>query len=97
MRLSVNSHLRLAAHRHADDMVTRRYFAHVSSGGRRPADRMRAAGYMGSAHHWLVGENLVWGAGRVLHADRPRARAHAQPAAPQEHAAAQASVRWASG
>jgi uncharacterized protein YkwD len=79
-RLVVNPRLRLAAHRHANDMVTRRYFAHVSSGGRRPSDRMRAAGYMGSAHHWLVGENLVWGAGAFsTPIDRVRALMHSPP------------------
>jgi uncharacterized protein YkwD len=78
--LRVNSHLRLAAHRHANDMVTRRYFAHISSGGRRPSDRVRAAGYMGSAHHWLVGENLVWGAGAFsTPIDRVRALMHSPP------------------
>jgi uncharacterized protein YkwD len=79
-RLTVNARLRLAAHRHADDMVTRRYFAHVSSGGAQPSDRMRAAGYMGSAHHWLVGENLVWGAGALsTPIDRVRALMHSPP------------------
>ena len=78
--LRVNSHLRLAAHRHADDMVTRRYFAHVSRGGGLPADRARAAGYMSSSPHWLVGENLVWGAGAFsTPIDRVRALMHSPP------------------
>ena len=78
--LRVDPHLRLSAHRHAKDMVTRRYFAHVSSGGRQPSDRMRAAGYMGHAHHWLVGENLVWGAGAFsTPIDRVRALMHSPP------------------
>jgi uncharacterized protein YkwD len=79
-RLTVDPRLRLAARRHADDMVSRGYFAHVSLGGSQPADRIRAAGYMGQARRWLIGENLVWGAGPFSSpVDRVRALMHSPP------------------
>lgn len=79
-RLSVDPSLRRAARWHARDMVERRYFAHVSLGGSQPADRMRAAGYMGRARSWYVGENLVWGAGPFsTPVDRVRALMQSPP------------------
>ena len=51
-----------AARRHAADMVQRRYFAHVSPGGRDLGDRLRRAGY-GNGDGWRAGENLAWGTG----------------------------------
>jgi uncharacterized protein YkwD len=64
-RLRVDPRLRLAARRHARDMLVRRYFAHFSAAGSSPWDRIRAAGYMRPGQRWLVGENLAWGAGRA--------------------------------
>ncbi len=79
-RLKVDPRLRLAARRHAADMVARRYFAHVSLAGRAPADRIRAAGYLGGASRWYVGENLTWGAGRYsTPRDRVEALMHSPP------------------
>jgi uncharacterized protein YkwD len=73
-RLRVDPHLRLAARRHARDMLGRRYFAHFSAGGSSPWTRIRAAGYMRPGQNWLVGENLAWGTGRAS-APRDRTRA----------------------
>jgi uncharacterized protein YkwD len=76
-RLTVDPHLRKAARWHAADMVSKRYFAHVSLAGSKPSDRIRAAGYMRGVRHWYVGENLVWGAGPFSRpVDRVRALMH---------------------
>jgi uncharacterized protein YkwD len=64
-RVRVDPRLRLAARRHARDMLFRRYFAHFSVTGSSPWDRIRAAGYMRPGQRWLVGENLAWGTGRA--------------------------------
>lgn len=79
-RLKVDPSLRLAARRHARDMVANRYFGHVSRGGAQLSDRIRGAGYMSQASSWLVGENLVWGAGRFSSPlDRVRALMQSPP------------------
>ena len=96
-RLRSIPHLRLAAHWHAADMVTSRYFAHVSLAGSAPRTASARPATWANVSRWFVGENLVWGAGPFSSSDRPGARPDAQPAAPQEHAAAQSSARWASG
>jgi uncharacterized protein YkwD len=49
--------LAVAAQRHGVDMVTRRYFAHVSPSGGTIEKRARRAGYM-RGRCWVVGENL---------------------------------------
>jgi uncharacterized protein YkwD len=51
--------LALAAQRHGTDMVTRRYFAHVSPSGGTIEKRARRAGYM-RGPCWVVGEDLGW-------------------------------------
>jgi uncharacterized protein YkwD len=51
--------LEVAAQRHAYDMVTRRYFAHVSPTGGTVDKRARRAGYL-SAPCWVLGEDLGW-------------------------------------
>jgi uncharacterized protein YkwD len=61
--LKVNSQLSTAARRHSFDMVWRGYFAHTGPSGDTFVQRIRAAGYLRSAHTWLVGENLGWGWG----------------------------------
>jgi uncharacterized protein YkwD len=79
-RLRVDPRLRKAARWHAADMVSRRYFAHVSLAGSKPSDRIRAAGYMNGVRRWFVGENLVWGAGQFSRpVDRVRALMHSPP------------------
>jgi uncharacterized protein YkwD len=73
-RLRVDPRLRLAARRHARDMLIRRYFAHFSVAGSTPWDRIRSAGYMRPGQRWLVGENLAWGTGPAsTPGDRTRA------------------------
>lgn len=61
--LRVNARLSRAARRHSLDMVKRRYFAHTSPSGAQFVGRIRRAGYLRSAHRWLVGETLGWGWG----------------------------------
>jgi uncharacterized protein YkwD len=65
-KLCYQQDLAQAARRHSEDMLARDYFAHESPNGRKPADRMLAAGY-GQAGYtsWRVAENLykVEGAG----------------------------------
>ncbi len=55
--LRPNSRLDQAAQRHAEDMLTRRYFAHESPEGKTVRERARAAGYDWRA----IGENLAEG------------------------------------
>jgi uncharacterized protein YkwD len=50
-----------AAQRHARDMVTRRYFSHVTPAGLTAIDRARRAGYLGGGASLLVAEDLSWG------------------------------------
>jgi uncharacterized protein YkwD len=68
-RLLASSTLRVAAQRHADDMVRRGYFSHETPAGRSPADRVRRAGYVSPGAALTVGEALAWGNG-----DRATAR-----------------------
>jgi uncharacterized protein YkwD len=51
--------LQAIAQRHAGDMVTRRYFAHVSPSGGTVDKRARRAGYL-SSPCWVLGEDLGW-------------------------------------
>jgi uncharacterized protein YkwD len=51
--------LRVAAGRHAADMVRRHYFAHVRPGGPDLLARLRSAGWSGVAY----GEAIAWGCG----------------------------------
>jgi uncharacterized protein YkwD len=60
--LGYEARLELAARRHAQDMVKRRYFAHESPEGTGPDRRALLAGY--PAQHYSSGENLAWGTGR---------------------------------
>jgi uncharacterized protein YkwD len=57
--LSAERHLRRAANRHARDMVRHRYFAHQRPGGPSLSDRLRSAGWHGSA----AGEAIAWACG----------------------------------
>ncbi len=52
-----NTALTVAAQRHCEDMAARGYFDHFTPEGRSPFDRMREAGFQGSA----MGENLAFG------------------------------------
>jgi uncharacterized protein YkwD len=55
--------LRLAAEAHGADMVSHRFFAHVSPFSGAVTDRARRAGYLARSHDWTVGENIAWGEG----------------------------------
>jgi uncharacterized protein YkwD len=59
--LAVDRRLRRAAVAHARDMVSRRYFSHVTPEGKGLSDRLRAAGYISGRVAWHVGEGLAWG------------------------------------
>jgi uncharacterized protein YkwD len=52
--------LTLAAQRHADDMVARGFFAHVTPGGTTLAERIRATGYLTNRPTWELGEAIAW-------------------------------------
>jgi len=59
--LRMNRRLSVAARGHSRDMVRRHYFEHTSPDGSTVVERIRATGYLNSAHRWLVGENIGWG------------------------------------
>jgi hypothetical protein len=52
--------LSLAAQRHADDMVARRFFAHVTPGGTTLAERVLVTGYTSRRRTWELGEAIAW-------------------------------------
>jgi uncharacterized protein YkwD len=58
--LKSNRRLARAARVHAEDMIVRRFFAHVSPEGRDFIARIRDTGYL-RVRRWLVGENIGWG------------------------------------
>jgi uncharacterized protein YkwD len=66
----VNGRLALAARRHAQDMASHDFFAHVSPGGKTVESRVKRAGYLGGVREWWLGEALAWGQAR---AGAPRA------------------------
>jgi uncharacterized protein YkwD len=53
--------LRLAAQRHAADMVRRGYFAHEGPDGSTLTSRARRAGYLSGARRYSLGETIGWG------------------------------------
>jgi len=55
--LRADSRLTSAAQRHASDMAANDYFSHTGQDGDGSADRMRDAGFSGSA----TGENIAYG------------------------------------
>jgi uncharacterized protein YkwD len=54
--------LRVAAEAHGADMVSHRFFAHVSPLGGAITDRARRAGYVRN-DDWALGEDIAWGEG----------------------------------
>ena len=58
--LHASGSLRTAARRHAYDMARRKYFGHVTTGGRTVLDRVRVTGY-GRRGSFSVGENIFYG------------------------------------
>jgi uncharacterized protein YkwD len=81
--LKLDRDLQQAALGHGNDMVDHRYFAHDGRDGSRPADRIRAAGYLRSGGAWRIGENLAWGTGDLA---TPRAIMAAWMASPGHRA-----------
>lgn len=63
--LRENASLRSAAVRHARDMVSRRFFDHVSPDGSTMVDRIMGARYTSRKQAWSVGENIAWGSGSL--------------------------------
>jgi uncharacterized protein YkwD len=61
--LSANATLARAARRHANDMVLRGYFSHVSPTGVTFTTRLQRNGYLRSGCSWSAGETLAWGTG----------------------------------
>jgi uncharacterized protein YkwD len=49
-----------AAQGHANDMVTRHFFAHVTPGGSTLGDRVAATGYIQGRRDWELGEAIAW-------------------------------------
>ncbi len=58
--VSESPQLSLAAQRHADDMVARAFFAHVTPGGTTLAERVLATGYIRNRRTWALGEAIAW-------------------------------------
>ncbi|MDP9401440.1 MAG: CAP domain-containing protein, partial [Actinomycetota bacterium] len=62
--LRVHRELQRASQRYARDMVTRRFFSHVSPSGAGLLQRTRSTSrYLRRAHGYVLGENLAWGTG----------------------------------
>jgi uncharacterized protein YkwD len=60
--LQADAHLQQAAQEHSEDMSSHDYFEHVGPRGDTPVARMRATGYIFSAHvGYEIGENIGWG------------------------------------
>lgn len=57
--------LRRAARGHANTMVRRHFFDHVSPSGSTMMARVRAASYLRHAGAYSVGENIAWGGGSL--------------------------------
>jgi uncharacterized protein YkwD len=55
-----SAQLTLAAQRHADDMVARSFFAHVTPGGTTLAERVLVTGYTRNHDRWELGEAIAW-------------------------------------
>ena len=55
-----SSQLVRAAQGHADDMVARDFFEHVTPGGSTLGDRVEATGYIAGRRDWELGEAIAW-------------------------------------
>jgi uncharacterized protein YkwD len=58
--------LAVAARWQSRDMVSHHYFDHQRRGGPGLVQRIRRTGYFRNAASWTVGENIAWGAGRLV-------------------------------
>ncbi len=67
-KLRLNRSLTGVATKHARDMTSRHYFAHLSSGRRDHMDRIASSSYRPNAGCWTAGENLFFSDG----AETPR-------------------------
>jgi uncharacterized protein YkwD len=62
--LRASRQLRIAAEDHGSDMVSHRFFAHVSPLAGAITDRARSAGYLSRATDgYVLGEDIAWGEG----------------------------------
>jgi len=57
--------LRLAAESHGADMVSHRFFAHVSPFAGAVTDRARRSGYITPRDDYVLGEDIAWGEGEL--------------------------------
>jgi uncharacterized protein YkwD len=64
-RLRSDGRLRVAADRHAGDMVSKRYFAHNSKSGASFVTRIKRTGWHRARRSWTVGENIGYGSGTL--------------------------------
>jgi hypothetical protein len=55
-----SAQLARAAQAHADDMVARQFFKHVTPGGSTLGDRVHATGYIDGRRDWELGEAIAW-------------------------------------
>ena len=55
-----SAQLARAAQGHADDMVTRHFFDHVTPGGSTLGDRVQVTGYITGRRDWELGEAIAW-------------------------------------
>jgi uncharacterized protein YkwD len=55
-----SAQLTAAAQGHADDMVARHFFEHVTPGGSTLGDRVNATGYIQGRRDWELGETIAW-------------------------------------
>ena len=62
-RLAWNADLSKAAAKHARDMASRHYFAHLSPEHHDHMDRIAATGYKPATGCWTAGENLFYSSG----------------------------------
>jgi uncharacterized protein YkwD len=63
--LTESAPLDKASDRYARDMVSRKFFDHVSPGGSTVLERIKAAGWVAASGSWSIGENIAWGSGSL--------------------------------
>ena len=62
-KLRVRRSLERVAQQHTSDMVSRRYFSHLTPAGLTVTARIRRTVYASRRTHLLAGENIAWGQG----------------------------------
>lgn len=63
--LRASRQLRVAAEGHGTDMVSHRFFAHVSPLAGAITDRARRSGYISPDDDYVLGEDIAWGEGEL--------------------------------